>query len=72
MGSCSKPGCSGNGAAVLTYDYADRRATIADPPRDHVSPHLYVLCVMCADRLTAPLGWLLEDLRSESPLFLPA
>jgi hypothetical protein len=66
---CSKPGCGNPGAAVLGYDYADRRATLDDPSVE-VSPHAYVLCTRCAERLTPPRGWILDDLRAEPPLFL--
>jgi Protein of unknown function (DUF3499) len=61
---CSKPGCTRAGDALLAYDYTERRATLQDP-RDagQVSPHLYVLCSNCAERLRPPLGWHLEDLR---------
>ena len=70
MNACSKPGCAGPGAAVLGYDYAQRRAVLDDPPPGEVSPHAYVLCTRCAERLTAPRGWVLDDNRAEPPLFL--
>ena len=35
-----------------------------------VSPHLYVLCAVCAERLRPPQGWLLEDHRTAPPLFV--
>lgn len=70
MSPCSKPGCANPGAAVLAYDYAERRAVLDDPPDGEVSPHLYVLCTRCAERLTPPRGWTLDDARAEPPLFL--
>ncbi len=73
MNLCSKPGCTRAGAAVLGYDYAARRALLDDPPAaGEISPHVYVLCSVCADKLRAPQGWLLDDLRAEPPLFAPA
>lgn len=69
MSSCSKPGCANPGAAVLGYDYAARRAVLDDPSGD-VSPHAYVLCTRCAEKLTPPRGWVLDDNRAEPPLFL--
>lgn len=69
MSPCSKPGCGNPGAAVLDYDYADRRAVLDDPTPE-VSPHSYVLCTRCAEKLTPPRGWVLDDLRAEPPLFL--
>ncbi|MDQ3962803.1 MAG: DUF3499 domain-containing protein [Actinomycetota bacterium] len=71
MNHCSKPGCAQVGGAVLTYDYDARLAFLDDPIGDRVSPHAYVLCVSCADRLDPPRGWLLDDRRSEPPLFVP-
>lgn len=73
MNLCSKPGCTGAGAALLGYDYAARRAVLDDPPAaGEVSPHVYVLCSPCAERLRPPQGWLLEDLRVEPPLVVTA
>ena len=70
MSLCSKPGCGNPGAAILGYDYAERRAVLDDPPSSDVSPHSYVLCTRCAEKLTPPRGWVLDDLRAEPPLFL--
>lgn len=58
---------------MLGYDYSARRAMLADPPgMGEVSPHVYVLCSPCAERLRPPQGWLLDDLRTEPPLFVAA
>ncbi len=70
MNTCSKPGCANPGAAILGYDYADRRAVLDDPPTGEVSPHAYVLCTRCAGKLTPPRGWVLDDNRALPPLFL--
>lgn len=70
MNTCSKPGCANPGAAILGYDYAERRAVLDDPPDGDVSPHAYVLCTRCAEKLTPPRGWVLDDNRAEPPLFL--
>jgi Protein of unknown function (DUF3499) len=68
---CSKPGCTRTGVALLAYDYAARLALLQDPPDSgQVSPHVYVLCGPCAERLRPPQGWVLEDARSEPPLFV--
>lgn len=69
MSFCSKPGCTGTGAAVLGYDYSARLATLEDPGTHEISPHLYVLCSECAERLTPPRGWTVEDNRARPPLF---
>ena len=55
----------------MTFDYDARLAFLDDPSGDQVSPHAYVLCISCADRLDPPRGWLLDDRRSEPPLFAP-
>lgn len=69
MISCSKPGCENLGAAVLGYDYASRRALLLDTGPGRPSPHLYALCSPCAERLSPPRGWVLEDCRSKPSLF---
>ncbi|HYY45235.1 MAG TPA: DUF3499 family protein [Actinomycetota bacterium] len=70
MDLCSKPGCANPGAVLLGYRYAERLALLLDPAEHESSPHLYVLCPQCADRLTPPKGWDLEDRRHEPPLFV--
>jgi hypothetical protein len=61
---CSKPGCTRAGGAILAYDYGERRAILQDAREiGQISPHAYVLCSSCAERLRPPRGWLLEDLR---------
>jgi hypothetical protein len=73
VNTCSKPGCTRTGIALLGYDYAARLALLQDPPETgQVSPHLYVLCGPCAERLRPPQGWVLDDARSEPPLFVAA
>lgn len=71
MNTCSKPGCTRAGAAILGYDYAERLALLEDPPETGpLSPHLYTLCVPCAERLRPPQGWVLNDVRTKPPLFV--
>lgn len=69
MSLCSKPGCAHAGAVVLGYDYAARVASLEDPTSGEPSPHVYVLCTGCAERLRPPVGWTLEDRRAAPPLF---
>ncbi|MDP9069420.1 MAG: DUF3499 domain-containing protein [Actinomycetota bacterium] len=69
MNLCTKPSCARPGAVVLAYDYAARRALLEDPDHGELSPHVYVLCTHCAERLRPPRGWELEDLRANPPLF---
>jgi len=68
MSMCSKPGCAGRGTAILAYDYASRRAEITDA-LDDLSPHVYVLCTECAEKLRAPRGWVLDDTRNRPAIF---
>jgi hypothetical protein len=67
--SCSKPGCARPAAVLLAYDYSARLALLEDAPDGEMSPHFYAMCHPCADRLTPPRGWLLDDRRSRPPLF---
>lgn len=69
MNLCSKPRCARPGSVALAYDYSDRRALLVDHPEGELSPHLYALCISCAEGLRPPRGWTIEDRRSEPPLF---
>lgn len=68
MNLCSKPRCKSAGAAVLAYDYGDRRAVLHDSTPGEISPHVYALCGPCAESLRPPRGWVLEDRRTRPPL----
>lgn len=70
MNLCTKPSCARPGAVVLAYDYAARKAILEDAPEGQLSPHVYVLCIKCAERLRPPKGWELHDRREEPALFL--
>lgn len=70
MNLCSKPSCTRPGAVVLAYDYAERKALLDDPATGQLSPHVYILCTKCAEKLRPPKGWELEDRRSTPPLFV--
>jgi hypothetical protein len=69
---CCKPSCARPGAVVLGYDYASRTAVLTDPTPGEQNPHLYVICGRCAEKLSPPKGWTIEDLRSAPPLFTTA
>lgn len=69
MSQCSKPACSAPGGVILGYDYAARVVILEDPPEGMISPHLYILCVDHAYRLTLPYGWTLDDKRFQPALF---
>ena len=57
------------GSVALAYEYANRVAVLHDHPAGELSPHLYALCPVCAEKLRPPRGWTLEDRRSTPPLF---
>lgn len=49
----------------MSYDYG-RRAVWIDRLAAEPDPHSYELCQTCADRTSAPRGWVLTDLRARS------
>lgn len=51
--------------ATLTYVYGDRTAVLG-PLATFAEPHSYDLCGNHADTLSAPLGWEIVRLRSDS------
>lgn len=53
---CSKPSCTRNAVATLTYVYADSTAVLG-PLATYAEPHCYDLCNLHSERLTAPRGW---------------
>ncbi|MEO6999596.1 MAG: DUF3499 domain-containing protein [Terracoccus sp.] len=53
---CSKTGCARPAVATLTYAYADR-AVVLGPLATYAEPHTYDLCLVHAERMTAPRGW---------------
>lgn len=70
MASCAKPGCRNLACVVLGYSYAERIVLLEDAPGGEVPPHAYALCRACAERLSPPRGWSLDDRRASPPLFL--
>ncbi len=72
MNLCSKPRCTRTGSVALAYDYPNRKAILHDHPEGELTPHLYALCISCAERLNPPRGWTLEDERKEPALFVAA
>ena len=69
MRRCSKPRCFEPASVLLAYNYTQRLAILEDPTTGF-TPHLYGLCVACADSLVPPRGWALEDRRRVPRLFL--
>ena len=53
---CSKVACSEVAVSTLTYVYADSMAVLG-PLSQRSEPHSYDLCVVHAERLSAPRGW---------------
>ena len=54
----------------MDFDYEERRAFLDDPVAGQLSPHSYLLCTLCAEKLTPPRGWELQDRRDKPQLFL--
>lgn len=53
---CSRTACGRAAVATLTYVYADSVAVLG-PLATYAEPHSYDLCDAHAERLTAPRGW---------------
>lgn len=53
---CSKPSCTSQAIATLTYIYADCTAVLG-PLATNAEPHCYDLCQVHSERMTAPKGW---------------
>jgi len=56
MRQCSRPSCSNAAAATLTYVYDDSTVVVGQLSAS-AEPHAYDLCVLHADRFSAPRGW---------------
>jgi hypothetical protein len=67
---CARPGCQGQTAAWLTYDYAGQRVWLDDAPAP--SGDQWALCAGHAGRLRPPQGWTQVDRRvAVRPRFEP-
>lgn len=69
MTHCSKPGCTQIASVVLAYDYAAQKVVLEDATGAEISPHHYAMCLRCAEKLTPPRGWVVDDRRVAVPLF---
>jgi hypothetical protein len=63
---CARPGCGGEVAALLSYDYAGQRIWLDDPAAE-TGGHHSALCAAHASRLRAPKGWSCQDRRTYRP-----
>ncbi len=63
---CARPGCQGQTAAWLTYDYAGQRVWLDDAPSDAAGDQ-WSLCAGHAGRLRVPQGWTRVDRRVARP-----
>lgn len=59
---CSRPTCTKDADATLSFDYATQRAVLTQLIVD-LTPELYDLCEIHADRTSPPRGWQLTDER---------
>ena len=69
MTRCSKPACAEIASVVLAYDYAQQTVILEDATGGDISPHHYAMCLRCAEKLTPPRGWSVDDRRVAVPLF---
>jgi hypothetical protein len=61
---CKKTGCGVDAAATCTFHYPLSQVWIS-PLVPEVQPGAVDLCLDHADRMVAPLGWTLTDLRRD-------
>jgi hypothetical protein len=63
MRSCARMSCGSTPIATIALRYADRTVLVSDlvPTRD---PNLLDLCAGHLERLTPPVGWLVDDVRT--------
>ena len=57
--------------ATLTYNYADQAAVLG-PLATYAEPHAYDLCEAHSERLSAPRGWEVLRLATESTSYKPS
>ncbi|MFD7923618.1 DUF3499 domain-containing protein [Streptomyces sp. NPDC059740] len=62
---CSRTACGRPAVATLTYVYADSTAVLG-PLATFAEPHCYDLCAEHSERLTAPRGWEVVRLATDS------
>jgi hypothetical protein len=62
---CSRTACGRPAVATLTYVYADSTAVLG-PLATYAEPHCYDLCSEHSSRLTAPRGWEVVRLATDS------
>jgi len=53
---CSRTACGRPAVNTLTYVYADQTAVLG-PLATYAEPHAYDLCELHSERLSAPRGW---------------
>jgi hypothetical protein len=63
MRTCARMGCRSTPVVTIALRYADRTVLVRDlePTRD---PNLLDLCADHLGRMTAPVGWLVDDVRT--------
>lgn len=63
MRTCARMSCRSSPIATIALRYADRTVVVRDlvPTRD---PNLLDLCGSHLERMTPPVGWLVDDART--------
>ncbi len=65
---CSRPLCSREAEAALSFDYA--RGHVRLEALGDSDPHVLDLCAVHAERFDPPRGWTLEDARGIDEMFI--
>jgi hypothetical protein len=69
--TCSRSTCERGSVATLTYVYSDQTAVLG-PLATYAEPHAYDLCEFHAERLSAPRGWEVIRLPSDTAPLPPS
>jgi len=67
MRICAKMRCGAEPVATVSLVYAERRILVADLLRER-DPNLLDLCREHVDRLRAPVGWRVDDVRGAASI----
>ncbi len=67
MRTCAKMRCGQEPIATVALVYTDRQVVITDLLSER-DPNLLDLCAEHAERMTPPVGWVVDDRRTSAPI----
>jgi Protein of unknown function (DUF3499) len=67
MRTCAKMRCGQEPIATVALVYTDRLVVITDLLSER-DPNLLDLCAEHAERMTPPVGWVVDDRRTAAPI----